>query len=100
MRGFEVPAEHELLAPTLLRSQILSALHRGKIAPEVVLDQLTRIRALPIRLLGDAVELPNSSDRSDRGRPPDLRTTTALAINDVGRRIRSSWPRPGVTRIS
>ena len=27
--GFEVPAEHELLAPTLLRSQMLSELHRG-----------------------------------------------------------------------
>ena len=53
--GFEVPPEHELLAPTLLRSQTLSALHeavhQGKLAPEVALDQLTRIRALPIRLL-------------------------------------------------
>jgi predicted nucleic acid-binding protein len=57
--GIEVPAEHELLAPTLLRSQTLSALHeavnRGEIPPEVALDRLTRIRALPIRLLGDAV---------------------------------------------
>ena len=57
--GFEVRPGHELLAPTLLRSQTLSALHeavhQGRIAPEVALDQLTRIRALPIRLLGDAV---------------------------------------------
>ena len=57
--GIEVPAEHELLAPTLLRSQTLSALHeavhRGEVAPDVALDRLTRIRALPIRLLGDAV---------------------------------------------
>ena len=57
--GIEVPVEHELLAPTLLRSQTLSALHEaaheGKIAPDVALDRLTRIRALPIRLLGDAV---------------------------------------------
>ena len=56
---FEVPAEHELLAPTLLRSQTLSALHEavhaGEIAPDVALDRLTRIRAMPIRLLGDAV---------------------------------------------
>src|SRR3712207_987810 len=54
-----VPAEHELLAPTLLRSQTLSALHeamhRGEIPPDVALDRLTRIRAVPIRLLGDAV---------------------------------------------
>jgi predicted nucleic acid-binding protein len=57
--GIEVPAEHELLAPTLLRSQALSALHEavhgGQIAPDVALDRLTRIQAIPIRLLGDAV---------------------------------------------
>ena len=57
--GIEVPAEHELLAPTLLRSQTLSALHeavhRGEIAPDVALDRLARISAMPIRLLGDAV---------------------------------------------
>jgi len=57
--GFEVPAEHELLAPTLLRSQTLSALHEavhaGEIPPDVALDRLTRIRPIPIRLLGDAV---------------------------------------------
>ena len=57
--GIEVAAEHELLAPTLLRSQTLSALHeavhRGEIPPDVARERLTRIRALPIRLLGDAV---------------------------------------------
>jgi predicted nucleic acid-binding protein len=57
--GIEVPAEHRLLAPTLLRSQTLSALHeavhRGELAPGAALDQLARIRAMPIRLLGDAV---------------------------------------------
>ncbi len=57
--GISVPSEHELLAPTLLRSQTLSALHeavhRNEITPEVALDRLRRIRALPIRLLGDAV---------------------------------------------
>jgi predicted nucleic acid-binding protein len=55
----EVPAEHELLAPTLLRSQTLSvlheAVHRGDLEPEVAFDRLTRIRSIPIRLLGDAV---------------------------------------------
>jgi predicted nucleic acid-binding protein len=57
--GIEVPAEHDLLAPTLLRSQTLSALHetvhRGELAPDVALDRLARIWAMPIRLLGDAV---------------------------------------------
>ena len=57
--GIEVRAEHELLAPTLLRSQTLSAMHEavhaGEIPPNVALDRLTRIWAMPIRLLGDAV---------------------------------------------
>src|SRR6266498_3413456 len=55
----EVSAEHELLAPTLLRSQTLSALHeavhRGELEPDVALDRLNRIWAMRIRLLGDAV---------------------------------------------
>jgi predicted nucleic acid-binding protein len=57
--GIEVRAEHELLAPTLLRSQTLSAMHEaahaGEIPPNVALDRLARIWAMPIRLLGDAV---------------------------------------------
>jgi len=55
----EVRAEHELLAPTLLRSQTLSAVHEavhaGEIPPDAGLDWLNRIWAIPIRLLGDAV---------------------------------------------
>ena len=55
----EVHPDHELLAPTLLRSQTLSALHeavhRGELESEVALERLERIWAMPIRLLGDAV---------------------------------------------
>jgi predicted nucleic acid-binding protein len=55
----QVPGEHELLAPTLLRSQTLSALHeavqRGELPADVARDRLARIGRLPIRLLGDAV---------------------------------------------
>lgn len=55
----EVRAEHELLAPTLLRSQTLSvvheAVHRGELEPDVALERLARVWAMPIRLLGDAV---------------------------------------------
>ncbi len=58
-QGIQVPPDHELLAPTLLRSQTLSALHeavhRGELPRDVALDRLVRVRALPIRLLGDAV---------------------------------------------
>jgi predicted nucleic acid-binding protein len=54
-----VSDEHELLAPTLLRSQTLSALHeavhRGEIPAEVARERLTRVGRMNIRLLGDAV---------------------------------------------
>ena len=57
--GYEVPAEHELLAPTLLRSQTLSALHeavqRGEVSAEAARERLAHIGRMPIRLLGDAV---------------------------------------------
>lgn len=50
---------HELLAPTLLRSQTLSvlheAVHRGELAEDVARDRLRRVGGLRIRLLGDAV---------------------------------------------
>jgi predicted nucleic acid-binding protein len=56
---FEVPAKHRLLAPTLLRSQTLSALHEavhdGALSTDVARERLARINRLPIRLLGDAV---------------------------------------------
>ena len=68
--GIEVPAEHELLAPTLLRSQTLSALHeavhRGEITEAVARERLARIQALPIRLLGDAVLRRNAWEIADR----------------------------------
>src|SRR5439155_5568444 len=55
----EVSGAHKLLAPTLLRSQTLSALHeavqRGEIPADVARDHLTHIRRMRIRLLGDAV---------------------------------------------
>jgi predicted nucleic acid-binding protein len=57
----EVSTAHELLAPTLLRSQTLSALHeavqRGEIPPDDAPDLLPRIGppGMQIRLLGDAV---------------------------------------------
>jgi len=55
----EVRGSHQLLAPTLVRSQTLSALHeavhRGDIPADVARDRLARIGRMPIRLLGDAV---------------------------------------------
>jgi predicted nucleic acid-binding protein len=66
----EVRPEHELLAPTLLRSQALSAIHeavaRGEVDAAVGRDQLRRLNGLPIRLLGDAVLRRRAWDVADR----------------------------------
>jgi predicted nucleic acid-binding protein len=54
-----IPDEHQLLAPTLLRSQMLSllyqAVHRGEMTKKDADRQLDYVRALRIRLLGDRV---------------------------------------------
>ena len=66
----QLAPQHELLAPTLLRSQTLStlheAVHRGEIPEAVALERLARIQALPIRLLGDAVLRRNAWQLADR----------------------------------
>ena len=57
--GVDVGAQHELLAPTLLRSQVLSLLHeavqRGELTDDVARDRLAKVGKIKIRLLGDAV---------------------------------------------
>lgn len=67
---FEVSSQDELLAPTLLRSQTLSALHeavaRGEITAAVARDRLGRIGRMRIRLLGDAVLRRRAWDLADR----------------------------------
>jgi predicted nucleic acid-binding protein len=66
----EVSPAHELLAPTLLRSQTLSALHeavqRGELPADVARDRLTRIGQMKIRLLGDAVLRRRAWELADR----------------------------------
>jgi predicted nucleic acid-binding protein len=68
--GARVPGAHKLLAPTLLRSQTLSALHeavqRGEIPADVARDRLTLIGRMPIRLLGDAVLRRRAWDLADQ----------------------------------
>lgn len=55
----DVSPDHELLAPTLLRSQALSTLHEaahaGAIPVDVARDRLRRLWRTKIRYLGDAV---------------------------------------------
>ncbi|HET6673079.1 MAG TPA: type II toxin-antitoxin system VapC family toxin [Agromyces sp.] len=56
---FDGPGDHELLAPTLIRSQVLSRLHesvhRGELSEAVATARLAHIARIPMRLLGDAV---------------------------------------------
>lgn len=55
----EVAADHRLVAPTLVRSQALSALYRaarrGEISAAEGIERVTRINSLKIRFLGDRV---------------------------------------------
>jgi predicted nucleic acid-binding protein len=55
----EVAAGHQLVAPTLVRSQALSALYeaarRGEISPSEGIDRVTRINSMKVRFLGDKV---------------------------------------------
>ncbi|HLI76464.1 MAG TPA: type II toxin-antitoxin system VapC family toxin [Acidobacteriaceae bacterium] len=64
-----IPDAHKLLAPTLLRSQVLSTLHeavqRGELPRAVARDRLTRVARLPIRLLGDSVLRRRAWDLAD-----------------------------------
>jgi predicted nucleic acid-binding protein len=57
--GLQVAADHELLAPTLVRSQVLSKLHEqvhdGELSAEEAHDRLAYFGGLKMRLLGDAV---------------------------------------------
>jgi predicted nucleic acid-binding protein len=66
----EVAPEHELLAPTLLRSQTLStlheAVHRLELTPDVARERLIRVGKIPIRLLGDAVLRRRAWEIADR----------------------------------
>ncbi len=54
-----IPDEHEILAPTLLRSQLLTLLYQavrnGEMTKKEAERQLTYVRGLRIRLLGDRV---------------------------------------------
>ena len=68
--GVAVAPQHELLAPTLLRSQVLSllheAVHRGDVPSNVARDRLAAFNRLPIRLLGDAVLRRRAWEIADR----------------------------------
>lgn len=55
----DVHAVHQLVAPTLVRSQALSALYeaarRSEISPAEGLERISRLNSLKVRFLGDRV---------------------------------------------
>jgi indolepyruvate ferredoxin oxidoreductase alpha subunit len=55
----DVAAEHQLVAPTLVRSQALAALYesarRGELSAAEGIERVTRINSLKVRFLGDKV---------------------------------------------
>ena len=57
--GIEVAAEHQLVAPTLVRSQALSALYeaarRGEISAAQGIERVRQVNSLKVRFLGDKV---------------------------------------------
>lgn len=89
--GIGLGAGHELLAPTLLRSQTLSALHeavhRGELETDTALERLEEITRLitklPIRLLGDAVLRRNAWRFADRLGWPDTYTAEYVALTKL-----------------
>ena len=101
--GVEVPGAHKLLAPTLLRSQTLSALHegveRGQIPGDVARGGLARIRKMRIRLLGDAVLQRRAWELADQlGMGIDLRRRVRRTHAAAGRRVRNPGRGTGAQR--
>lgn len=83
----EVADRHTLLAPTLLRSQVLSQLHeavaRGDITKDDGLARLRAAWALPIRLLGDAVLRRRAWDIATRLGWADTYAAEYLALTQL-----------------
>ena len=85
--GIEVAEEHELLAPTLLRSQALAELHeavlRRELPAAVALERLSAIRRLGIRLLGDAVLQRRAWELADELGWAETYTAEYLALTQL-----------------
>ena len=79
--------EHQILAPTLLRSQTLSLLYqavrRAEMTPQDAQRRLDYVRGLRIRLLGDRV-LQNAAWRvADRLGWPDTLSAEYVALTQL-----------------
>ena len=85
--GTHVPPEHQLVAPTLLRSQLLSQLYaavrRGELTKPDADRVLDHMRALRIRLLGDRVLQSAAWKVADRLDWPDTFTAEYVAVTQL-----------------
>ncbi len=79
--------EHQLLAPTLLRSQILSRLYqavrRGELSRKEAERRLDYVRGLRIRLLGDRVLQEHAWKIADRLGWPDTLDAEYIALTQL-----------------
>src|SRR6266516_5181942 len=79
--------EHRLLAPTLLRSQLLSLLYRavrrGEMSKKDADRRLDYVRALRIRLLGDRVLQNVAWKIADKLRWPDTLDAEYIALTQL-----------------
>jgi predicted nucleic acid-binding protein len=84
---FRPSRDHELLAPTLLRSQMLSALHeerqRGQLESDVARSRLDHFNRLKIRYLGDAVLRRRAWEIADRMGWPSTYDAEYIALTQL-----------------
>ena len=82
-----IPDEHQILAPTLLRSQVLSLLYqsvrRGEMTKKDADRLLTYVRGLGIRLLGDRVLQNVAWKVADQLGWPDTFTAEYIALTQL-----------------
>ena len=82
-----VPTEHQLLAPTLIRSQVLAELYarvgRGELDRKAAASQLDYLRALRMRLLGDRVLQGHAWEIADQLGWPDTFMAEYIALTQL-----------------
>jgi predicted nucleic acid-binding protein len=82
-----VAAEHQLLAPTLLRSQLLSELYRavgrGELSKKDAGRRLDHVRGLRLRLLGDRVLQNTAWKVADQLGWPDTYDAEYVALTQL-----------------
>ena len=85
--GAAIAAEHRLVAPTLLRSQVLSRLYqavgRGELTRRDAEHRLDYVRGLRIRLLGDRVSQSVAWKLADKLGWPDTVDAEYLAVTTL-----------------